>query len=95
VGEWGEGGAFLAALKIYFIKTLASAYIIIKPTLKMTLLLQIPETKKFVKGIVSRDFVVCFLVSFDRSDIPTHQERVLLLLEVRFRIKFFNFRVRP
>jgi hypothetical protein len=30
----------------------------------------------FFKGIVSRDFVVCFLVSFDRSDISTHQERV-------------------
>jgi hypothetical protein len=34
----------------------------------------------FPKGIVSRDFVVCFLVSFDRSDISTHQEWVLLLL---------------
>jgi hypothetical protein len=48
-----------------------------------------------LKGIVSRDFMVCFLVSFDRSDIPTHQERVLLLLKVRFRIEFFDFRVRP
>jgi hypothetical protein len=47
------------------------------------------------KGIVSRDFVVCFLVSFDRSDISAHQERALLLLKVRFRIEFFNFRVRP
>jgi hypothetical protein len=46
-------------------------------------------------GIVSRDFVVCFLESFDRSDISTHQERVLLLLKVRFRIEFFDFRVRP
>jgi hypothetical protein len=46
-------------------------------------------------GIVSRDFVVCFLVSFDRSDISAHQERVLLLLKVRFRIEFFDFRVRP
>jgi hypothetical protein len=42
------------------------------------------------KGIVSRDFVVCFLVSFDRSDIYTHQERVLMLLKVRFRIEFFD-----
>jgi hypothetical protein len=46
-----------------------------------------------VKGIVSRDFVVCFLVSFDRSYISIHQERVLLLLKVRFRIEFFDFRV--
>jgi hypothetical protein len=45
------------------------------------------------KGIVSRDFVVCFLVSFDRSHISKHQEWVLLLLKVRFRIEFFNFRV--
>jgi hypothetical protein len=45
------------------------------------------------KGIVSRDFVVGFLVSFDRSDISTHQERVLWLLKVRFRIEFFDFRV--
>jgi hypothetical protein len=38
--------------------------------------------------------VVCFLVSFNRSDISTHQEQVLLLFKVRFRIKFFDFRVR-
>jgi hypothetical protein len=31
------------------------------------------------------------LVSFDRSDISTHQEWVLLLLKVRFRIEFFDF----
>jgi hypothetical protein len=31
---------------------------------------------------------VCFLVSFDRSNIYTHQERVLLLLKVSFRIEF-------
>jgi hypothetical protein len=37
--------------------------------------------------------VVCFLLSFDRSDISTHQERVLLLLKVRFHIEFFDFRV--
>jgi hypothetical protein len=37
--------------------------------------------------------VVCFLVSFDRSDISTHQEWVLLLLKVRFHIEFFDFRV--
>jgi hypothetical protein len=39
--------------------------------------------------------VVRFLVSFDRSYISTHQERVLLLLKVRFRIEFFDFRVWP
>jgi hypothetical protein len=53
------------------------------------------QVDRLLKGIVSRDFVVCFLVSFDRYDISTHQERVLLLLKVRFRIEFFNFRVRP
>jgi hypothetical protein len=46
-----------------------------------------------LKGIVSRDFVVCFLVSIDRSDISTHQEWVLLLLKVRFHVEFFDIRV--
>jgi hypothetical protein len=46
--------------------------------------------KRF-KGIVSRDFVVCFLVSFDRFYIFTHQERVLLLLKVRFVSNFLIF----
>jgi hypothetical protein len=46
-----------------------------------------------IKGIVSRDFVVGFLVSLDRSDISTHQEWVLLLLKVRFCIEFFDFPV--
>jgi hypothetical protein len=46
-----------------------------------------------LKGIVSRDFVVSFLVSFDRLEVPTHTERVRLLLILRFRIKFFDFRV--
>jgi hypothetical protein len=32
-----------------------------------------------------------FLVSFDRSHISTHQEWVLLLLKIRFRIEFFIF----
>jgi hypothetical protein len=45
------------------------------------------------KGIVSRDFVVCFLVSIDRSDISAHQEWVLLLLKVRFHVEFFDIRV--
>jgi hypothetical protein len=49
----------------------------------------------FLKGIVSRDFVVCFLVSFDRSYISTHKEQVILLLKVRFRTEFFDFRVWP
>jgi hypothetical protein len=43
------------------------------------------------KGIVSRDFVVCFFVSFVRSDISTHQEWVLLLLKVCFCVQFFIF----
>jgi hypothetical protein len=49
---------------------------------------------KVIKGIVSRDFMVCFLVSFDGSDISTHQEQVLLLLKVHFHIEFFDFCVR-
>jgi citrate lyase synthetase len=44
-----------------------------------------------LKGIVSRDFVVCFLVSFNRSEVPTYNERVHLLLKFRFRVKFFDF----
>jgi hypothetical protein len=31
-----------------------------------------------------------FFGVFDGSDISTHQERVLLLLKVRFRIEFFD-----
>jgi hypothetical protein len=41
-----------------------------------------------LKGIVSRDFVVCFLVSFDRSEVSTHKEWVHLLLKFRFRVEF-------
>jgi hypothetical protein len=44
-----------------------------------------------IKGIVIRDFVVCFLVSFDRSEVSTHQEH--LLLKLCFRVEFFDFRV--
>jgi hypothetical protein len=29
-----------------------------------------------IKGIVSRDFVVFSLKSFDRSEVPTNKERV-------------------
>jgi hypothetical protein len=43
------------------------------------------------KGIVSQDFVVCFLVSFDRPDISKHQERVLLLLKSSFSYRNFRF----
>jgi hypothetical protein len=41
------------------------------------------------KGIVSRDFVVCFLVSLDRLLVSTHKERVHLLLKFRFSVGFF------
>jgi hypothetical protein len=37
------------------------------------------------------DFVVCFLVSFDRSEVPTNKERVHLLLKFRFMSKFSIF----
>jgi hypothetical protein len=51
------------------------------------------KTFVFLKGIVSRDFVVCFLVSIDRPDISPHQEWVLLLLKVCFPVEFFDIRV--
>jgi hypothetical protein len=44
-------------------------------------------------GIVSRDFVVCFLVSFDRYEVATHKERVHLLSKFRFCVVFFDFHV--
>jgi hypothetical protein len=37
--------------------------------------------------------MVCFLVSFDRSEVSTHKERVHLLFKFRFHVKFFDFRV--
>jgi hypothetical protein len=40
------------------------------------------------KGIVSWDFVVCLLVSFNVSDVYTHVERVCLLLKIWFCDKF-------
>jgi hypothetical protein len=33
--------------------------------------------------------VVCFLVSFDRSEVSIHKERVHLLLNFRFHVKNF------
>jgi hypothetical protein len=48
--------------------------------------------KILFKGIVSQDFVVCFFVSFDGSDIYTHQERILLLLKVcKFSFAFKSY----
>jgi hypothetical protein len=44
-----------------------------------------------IKGIVSRNFVVCFLVPFDSSEVPTHSELVHLLFKFRFRVKFCDF----
>jgi hypothetical protein len=32
-----------------------------------------------------------FLVSFDRSEVPTHKERACLLLKLCFRVDFFRF----
>jgi hypothetical protein len=43
------------------------------------------------KEIVSRVIVVCFLVSFDRSEVCTHAERVRLLLKSRFRVNISIF----
>jgi hypothetical protein len=49
---------------------------------------------KIIKGIVSQDIVVCYLVSFDRSEfsevcIPA--ERVCLVLKALCRVEFFLF----
>jgi hypothetical protein len=52
----------------------------------------IKKKKLYIKGIVSRDLHICFLVSIDRSEIPTHTKRVRLLLKFRFRVEFFDFR---
>jgi hypothetical protein len=52
------------------------------------------QSTQWIKGIVSRDFAVCFLVSFDRSEVCIHAGAcVRLLLKFRFRNEFFNFRV--
>jgi hypothetical protein len=47
-----------------------------------------PPTKgNSFKGIISRHFVIYFLVSLDRSDVYTHAEHVRLLLEFRFHVE--------
>jgi hypothetical protein len=44
-----------------------------------------------LKGKVSRDFVVCFLVAFERSEVVTNKGRVRLLLKFCFpRIFLFS-----
>jgi hypothetical protein len=35
--------------------------------------------------------MVCFLGSFNRSEVCIHAERVRLLLKFRFRVEFFDF----
>jgi hypothetical protein len=47
---------------------------------------------KTFKGIVSQDIVGCFLVSFDSSEVPTHKERVHLLLKFCLCVEYFDFR---
>jgi hypothetical protein len=42
------------------------------------------------KRIVSRDFVVCFLVSFDRSEVPTHTVGSFAL-KILFLCRIFKF----
>jgi hypothetical protein len=41
--------------------------------------------------MVSRDFKVGFLVSFDRSEVSTRVDRVHFSLKFRFRVEFFLF----
>jgi hypothetical protein len=43
------------------------------------------------KGVVLRDFVICFLVSFDRSEVSTHKELAFKIsLSCRGAISFKN-----
>jgi hypothetical protein len=51
----------------------------------------IKNNEMLFKRIVSRDFVVCFLVSFARSEVPTHTECVRLLLKLHFCFELFDF----
>jgi hypothetical protein len=55
--------------------------------LKICLIKKWVGNLSMIKGIVSRDFVVCFLVSFDSSEVPTPTELVHLLFKFRFRLK--------
>jgi hypothetical protein len=45
----------------------------------------------FFKEVVSRDFVVCYLVSFDRSEVPTPNRAVRLLFKFIFLCRIFRF----
>jgi hypothetical protein len=45
-----------------------------------------------IKGIVSRDFEVCFLVPLDRSDIATPAGTGLFEKKSRFLVEFLIFR---
>jgi hypothetical protein len=48
-----------------------------------------PVKLYLLQGIVSRDFMVCFLVSFNRSEVSAHKKRVYLLLQFHFCVEFF------
>jgi hypothetical protein len=37
--------------------------------------------------------VVCFLVSFDKSEVSTYTECISLFLKLHFRVEFFDFHV--
>jgi hypothetical protein len=65
------------------------AYIAKKSVLHEVLYIRV----SFFKGIVSRDLHILyvFLIPFDRSEVSTHKERVLLLLKFCFRVEFFDF----
>jgi hypothetical protein len=44
-----------------------------------------------IKGIVSRDLHICFLVSIESSEDPTPYGAVHLILKFSFHVKFFRF----
>jgi hypothetical protein len=43
------------------------------------------------RNVIERDFVECFLVSFDRSEVCTHVESLRLLLKNLFHVDLFLF----
>jgi hypothetical protein len=55
------------------------------------------EMQDYMKTLPWRDsltrFAQMFLVSIDRSEVPTPYGAIRLLLKFRFRVEFFDFRV--
>jgi hypothetical protein len=52
-----------------------------------TIFLQVRHCNSMLKRICSRDFGLCFLVSFDRLQVAALTEHVRLLFEYHFRVE--------